>query len=225
MTHLVATPTQRLAFAAWLLSTLNTACGPQPSCRTDNDCKGTRVCTRGECEEPANSSVDAGVCLPLGATCKTPPECCGFAAGTTKCVNSTCAATCTSGAQCQTGCCAPLVSGGSACGPSSLCGGNQTAGIGDPCNSTTDCQSGLTCAGVGGGWCTRNCTTSLPDCNGVGIDGVNRAGRVNWCIANQGGNSSCFPSCASNSDCSPFTSTSCKSGSTTIGTAVSACTR
>ena len=103
------------------------------NCATGNDCldccciplQGTgAVCALGFCSgecEPAQQ------CSAIGSLCDLDEDCCEFSAGGAWCVNDpnwglSCAASCEVDDDCQSGCCAPLVTGGNACSDPSLCG-------------------------------------------------------------------------------------------------------
>jgi hypothetical protein len=82
-------------------------------------------------------------------------------------------------------------------------------GIGDPCATDADCTVG-TC--LGGpypagqtGWCSRACGSAMDtSC------GSNTVGRANLCILNGADAFICFPGCATNTDCTPFSGVTCQ---------------
>jgi hypothetical protein len=134
-----------------------------------------------------------------------------------------CHAQCTTGSQCNSGCCAQ-VTGESygVCASTDHC--QPTGyGVGTHCTANTQCASG-TCAG-GTGWCTESCSPSNTICaGGYGTAGLyNSYGQLNWCIRNNAGADSCFPGCSSNADCVHFPGTTCKSGYDVSGKAISVC--
>lgn len=98
-------------------------------------------------------------CAQAGSSCATSPAVC--CAGTT-CTNfpdlggSFCAANCTTGDGCNSGCCVPLEKGGGVCGASSYCATCKKAGQ-EGCVSDTECCGGAACiTELSGGVATRN---------------------------------------------------------------------
>ena len=104
------------------------------------------------------------------ATCTVNSECCGYPSGHNYCVNTNsslgtvCAIACTSGSACNSGCCAPLTTGGSVCAPASQC---QKSCAGDlaSCSVNGDCCGFSTghnyCVNTGGSLgaiCAISCT-------------------------------------------------------------------
>jgi hypothetical protein len=71
---------------------------------------------------PASNCPDTS-CSATGSSCTKNGDCCGFGGGDALCVSGVCAATCSYGSECRSGCCALLTSGSRACGPASVCGG------------------------------------------------------------------------------------------------------
>lgn len=67
------------------------------------------------------ATTGGGSCAPTGAPCASSGECCNFQAGTGYCVDIAgevaCSDSCTTGADCESGCCLPLNGGGMVCGP------------------------------------------------------------------------------------------------------------
>jgi hypothetical protein len=62
-----------------------------------------------------------------------------------------CAATCTTGSECVSGCCSPVVGSSElACLPRGFCAATCSAGS-EPCTANTDCCKGYVCTG---GACT-----------------------------------------------------------------------
>jgi hypothetical protein len=92
------------------------------------------ACTSGsQCASGCCASLEGGgsvcapaehceSCRPTGSSCTKNGDCCGFTGGEALCVSGICAATCTYGSDCRSGCCAMLTSGKRACGPASVCG-------------------------------------------------------------------------------------------------------
>lgn len=52
--------TNRVLVCVAMLMVVFAACGGAPECARDSDCKGTRVCTRGDCVEPGAGGSGAG---------------------------------------------------------------------------------------------------------------------------------------------------------------------
>jgi hypothetical protein len=75
---------------------------------------GGSVCAPAQYCEPT--------CRATGTSCTKNGDCCGFKGGDALCVSGICAATCSYGSDCKSGCCAMLTSGSRACGPASVCG-------------------------------------------------------------------------------------------------------
>ncbi len=105
--------------------------------------------------------------------------------------------------------CSPIL--GTTCQPTIdnaselICAGTN-GDIGDPCSSATPavwsaCTEG-TCEV---GWCDTTCTSATDtSC------GSNSAGMQNYCVENSKNAFSCFPGCASDDDCAPYTNTFCQ---------------
>jgi len=202
-----------------LVPVLSAACATDDAadeCESDKDCRGDRVCEEGECVTPEENEPGATTSAPSTTTtpppgdscaqetepCSAPSDCCGDSTGTATCVlfdgQGYCAHICAGGADCGSGCCAPLEQDSrSVCAPNEYCAGS---GIGAPCDSDGECTSNM-CAG-GSGWCTAYCANSF-ECPGN-----------NWCIQNAGGTNTCFPGCDTNADCAAFPGTSCQGVST-----------
>ena len=120
-------------------------------------------------------SEDAGspTCLADSVVCtSTPNACCsGICSADTSDPTqpSYCAASCTTGAECESGCCAPLQgSSQMSCAGVGFCA-NTCKAPGDSCTATEDCclDNGISqqCVGVTGGatTCASECTTDA-DC-------------------------------------------------------------
>jgi hypothetical protein len=112
------------------------------------------------------------VCKESLGSCTTNGDCCGFSTHANYCVNTggslgaICAIACTSDSECNSGCCAPLKSGGSVCAPATQC---QVACAGDlgSCTKNGDCcgfSSGHNyCVNTGGSLgaiCAISCTSN-----------------------------------------------------------------
>jgi hypothetical protein len=87
----------------------------------------------------------AGSCSNDLERCQRNTDCCGFSTGNNLCVDSgdaqlgtACLIACTSETECLSGCCAPLGSGGSVCGPSELCTECSALDL-EPCARNGDC--------------------------------------------------------------------------------------
>jgi len=183
----------------------------------------------GSAEGSGAGGSAAPACTANGQTCAKNGDCCSFTKGGL-CVDfgsgHVCADGCTANSGCQSGCCAALASGASACGPASACS-TSGQGIGDGCTSNSQCKSG-NCSSTTAGWCTKSCAYSIPDCNGDYPQSTfmwNKYGHPNWCLTNAAGMNSCFPGCTSSTNCTPYPGTTCKPATTTAGTDVSACAR
>jgi hypothetical protein len=132
---------------------------------------------------------------------------------------------CNTNAECPSGCCATHPGAGNACADTlAACNLGGRAGIGDPCVSDLSCVSD-NCAGGTHGWCSRPCTMNTPDCDGQLDGGLNAAGFPNWCGQNTGGLATCFAGCKQETDCSPFTNTSCQAIMTITGKNALLCTQ
>jgi len=91
------------------------------SCETDKDCEGDRICHDGECTDPKAGSAE---CVTPGEVCAGTPECCEDTICVSDGASSVCAAVCTSNAQCNSGCCAPVSdTDKSVCSPDAFCMG------------------------------------------------------------------------------------------------------
>jgi len=95
---------------------------------TDGDsCTSSGVRTGGAGGSGGSGSGGSGggACVATGDPCNVNGDCCEFSSGDALCVGygsvDACGATCTAGAQCQSGCCAALKEGGGACAPKEFC--------------------------------------------------------------------------------------------------------
>ena len=86
---------------------------------------------------PNGDDAEGGSCVPKLETCSQNGDCCGFANGNNYCVDTgssaICAIACTSGSECESGCCAALQGGGSVCAPSSYCPDTSCRATGSSC--------------------------------------------------------------------------------------------
>jgi hypothetical protein len=118
-------------------------------CSVDADC--ATGCCRPLPSAPAAGNLcltETACCAQAGASCSGNSDCCGFADKQAFCVNepaggSICRASCSTGADCQSGCCAPLDGGGMACFAASQCQ-NDCAAANEPCQTNADCCGGAT---------------------------------------------------------------------------------
>lgn len=93
------------------------------TCKVNGDCKGN-CCSQLQSGGLACSPSDwCSGCVLAGKTCAKTGDCCGSGAGLTVCVSddTACHDTCTANAQCKSGCCASLKSGGKVCAAASYC--------------------------------------------------------------------------------------------------------
>lgn len=71
------------------------------------------------------SGGSGGACAAPGDACGVNGDCCDFFSGNALCVDTgsaqVCAATCTTGSDCKSGCCAALTDGSGACAPVEFC--------------------------------------------------------------------------------------------------------
>jgi hypothetical protein len=89
--------------------------------------------------------------------------------------------------------------------------GTYEAAIDAPCQSNSDCGSGV--CNIAAGWCTEVCMqdADCPSC---------------FCIENTNYVYACFPSCAASDNCSAFGSGfTCTPAATVDGVAASICTK
>ncbi|MET0286817.1 MAG: hypothetical protein ABW352_20210 [Polyangiales bacterium] len=139
-------------------------------CSVDTDCD-TGCC------RPLSSAPNAGnlcltgtaCCAQAGASCAGNDDCCGFGDSEAFCVTepaggAICRASCSTGADCQSGCCAPLSGGGMACFAASQCQ-NSCAAANEPCQTNADCCGGAgdtqVCVNQGQGpICADRCTSN-----------------------------------------------------------------
>ena len=117
--------------------------------------------------------VDAGApssCLPTSTDCtSTPNACCSGICSVPTTIpgaHAFCAARCTAGSQCKSGCCAPEQNTGMmACAPRGFCS-NTCSASGAACITPEDCCAGNTCVGTNGGSCAFICTKTT-DCTSM----------------------------------------------------------
>ena len=81
----------------------------------------------GNVPDDTGSDEGGGVCVPTGDVCEVNGDCCGFDGGNSLCTTFSdgfvaCSDVCFFGSDCVSGCCVPVDSGLSVCGPSSECG-------------------------------------------------------------------------------------------------------
>ena len=150
-----------MAAGAVVLAICGMACATSTfdRCSSDQDCKGTRVCSDGVCVDPTQQQTDSGTnnntdgnvnnptCDPVGTPCTATANCCqsGTGIGTAGAIcisnDNLCHAACSSNAECQSGCCA-LVEGQSlgVCAAATQCAPPPTCGqAGAACVTPTDC--------------------------------------------------------------------------------------
>ena len=127
-----------------------------------------------------------------------------------------CHATCALNDDCVSNCCVPVtgqVLG--ACMAASFCG---LAGVGDPCDTGSDCATGVCDA-----WCQEACTASDAICASTPSSLRNAQGKYNWCF-DTGSGAACFPGCSTTSDCTVYgTGYTCQSAPDVTGYTTSVC--
>jgi hypothetical protein len=133
-----------------------------------------------------------------------------------------CHDSCTTGADCNSGCCVSVTNGGAVCAAATYCAQPQK-GIGDACAVNSECISGMCTGGNGStGWCTEACSAANNVCAGKnGVD--NQYGGLNWCVTSNGAGDLCFPGCYSTSDCSPYPGSTCQSATSVADGTVGVC--
>lgn len=125
----------------------STCVGVGSSCAINNDCctfrSGTGYCVSGRCADACNSNAECNSnccavlvsgnracsgssactssCRATGALCSVNGDCCNFLGGTGYCVDDVCRDSCLRNSECVSGCCAPLVGGGSVCNATQFC--------------------------------------------------------------------------------------------------------
>jgi len=131
-------------------------------CQKDTDCATGRICEAGACTWASGGSSGMS-CVETGQTCSVNRDCCNFQDEAGFCVNGTCADACSMDTDCQSGCCAPLVSGQRACAPSAIC---QQACVeaGESCSVNADCCNfrdgmGFCVDGI----CADTCDQNMPE--------------------------------------------------------------
>lgn len=209
-------------------------CNPVPaitSCTTYDGCTGYSkyaVCTRsGHCTlatgltgDPCTTGTDCGSGLTCNGKWCRPTTCtsdssCGTA---TSGLANQCAST-SSGNICFASCAAFYDCDsydGTLYGTFCVAGGDSTTlgvcsatsgGVGDPCNSSSDCTGSLTCGN------SYSCTQT---CSGTGDTscGSNALGVANHCVYDSfDGVYECIPGCSTSRDCLAYYNTSCTSSS------------
>lgn len=95
---------------------------------------------------------EGGICAQIGYACLTQDSCCGYGAGTARCVylndgfQQICRPTCSTNAQCATGCCRPIADGSySVCVPGAQClsCSDSFAREYETCADDIDCCGGI----------------------------------------------------------------------------------
>lgn len=81
----------------------------------------------GNVPDDTGSDDGGGVCVPTGDACEVNGDCCGFDGGSSLCTSFSgglvaCSDVCFFDSDCVSGCCVPVDSGLSVCGPSTECG-------------------------------------------------------------------------------------------------------
>jgi hypothetical protein len=101
-----------------------------------------------------------------------------------------------------------LVSGTeSVCRTGTTPGGEAgTGSVGDPCTTSGEACSTDGTGTCNGTWCSAPCSQA----NGDSACPTNSLGATNYCVENGQNDYICFPGCTSNSDCTPFSGTSCQ---------------
>ena len=115
---------------------------PGDPCHSDGECKTGRVCSDGECvpnSSAASSSSGStpppdaggggggGGCTPTDTACDSSAECCDFQNGNGWCADTgdgfgyMCSVECSSGSDCQSGCCVLLENNASVCSGAAAC--------------------------------------------------------------------------------------------------------
>jgi hypothetical protein len=160
------------------VTAVTSGANPQPiaglsACFTG--CNVASDCATGCCR-PLPSAPGAGnlcltedaCCTAAGGSCGATKDCCGHAQDQAVCVTESaggaiCRATCTTGTDCQSGCCAPLAGGGNACFAASQCQ-THCAAANEACQTAADCCGGAgdtaVCVNQGqGSICADRCAT------------------------------------------------------------------
>jgi len=110
----------------------------------------------------ASSSSGGGSCLAVGIDCTNARDaCCSGLCDqpTTTTGPAVCAAPCTTGADCNSGCCASLQNTAQmACSPIGFCANTCHSG-GGACAASTDCCLNYECVTTNGGTCAATCTS------------------------------------------------------------------
>ena len=141
-------------------------------CSSDNDCKGSRVCSQGICVDPSNnnnSQDDGGTnnnnnnnnnnsCDSVGTTCTSTANCCqtgsGIGPSGAICISNDnlCHAACKTDAECASGCCAAVqgqslgvCADSSNCAPTCAAPGASCSVPADCCQTGTNIPYGATC--------------------------------------------------------------------------------
>ncbi len=161
---------------------------PLGGCVSDRECSGDQVCRDGTCATPdetpdaqgptpspakpdsgapGSETPDAGgACVATGDACTYEQDCCNYLSGTGFCVDfgsgGACADSCTSDADCESGCCAATQGGGSVCSPPAFC--PVCSAPGGPCTTTTDCCQTPTSTEAYGAVCLSNSNSCAAIC-------------------------------------------------------------
>lgn len=115
----------------------------------------------------SSSSTGGGCTAATGESCGVDSDCCAYP--NALCENfegigSLCSATCSSGSDCESGCCTPDSSNRWTCSPADYCTPSCKGGVGTPCTTQGDCcqvdTNGDVCVGAPLNACTAACTTS-----------------------------------------------------------------
>lgn len=145
-----------------------------------------------------------GMCVAPGATCAASTDCCQTGATSPTgavCISddNLCHAKCTTGTQCKSGCCAPVMNEtyGVCADAATYC--PVLKGVGDPCTVDAECASGSCSA-----WCQATCGAGNSLCSSTSSRLNNSQGEVNWCVYSNANSYSCFPGCVFDSDCAVY---------------------
>ena len=143
--------TKQLLVCVAMAMVVFTACGGAPECARDSDCKGSRVCTRGECVDPGGSGGAGGSGLGAGGSGAGGSGAGGSGAGSSsQACNSGKDSDCPSGFWCN----------------QQQCVATTKKKVGELCQGVNDC-AGTSCLvrvqGDVSGYCSKQCN-SFSEC-------------------------------------------------------------